>query len=98
MISALDSNADEAEVQKILDDSGLGFVISGDLDDWMGFGKTEYKISGKTAVQIKDVFANVKGMAKKAGITITDADLRASLKKVQEGASATEADPLGLGI
>lgn len=77
-ISKLDEDADEKEVQKIIDDSEYGFVLSGDLDDWFGFGNTEYKIkgAGRKARQIKDVFGNFKGFVQASGLKLEDTDLK----------------------
>lgn len=107
-ISELGSNADESEVQKIIDNSEYGFVLEGDLDDWFGFGKTEYKIkgAGRSAKQVKDVFGNFKGFVKASGLKLEDTDLKEimanpskfSIESTPQETQPTDSDPLGLGL
>ncbi len=76
-IAELPSDSDEQKVQDILDQSEYGFLLGGDLDNWFGFGDTEYDIKGGgDGIQIKDVFANFKAMAKASGLDLKDTDLK----------------------
>lgn len=78
-ISQLDENADESEVQSIIDETEYGFLLGSDLD-W--FQPTEYSIKGGSdgmfggGVRIKDVFANFKAFVKASGLELKDTDLK----------------------
>lgn len=102
-IATLDKNADEAKVQQIIDDSGYGFLLGGDLDAWFGFGATEYDIGKTGGIKIKDVFKNFKAMVKETGLEIEDTDLKdimANPEKYElddaETETTSETDPLGI--
>lgn len=75
-IGSLGAKANDDEVQEVLDESGLGFVLDTDWQLW--FEDNQFDL-GVTDIKNKDAFNIVKGMAKKAGLKMEDTDIRSAL-------------------
>lgn len=82
-IGNLGDKADDAQVQKVLDDSGLGFIADTDWQLW--FQDNEFDIGTVKDIKNKDAFKIVKGMAKKAGLEMKDTDVREAINAIQAG-------------
>ena len=90
-MAKLDKNAPEEDVQKVLDNSGLGFLIGANFD-WFGLQGTQYNIGDVEGVNQKDVFKNIKGMADAAGLSLVDTDIKESIERIQKGTSGVTND------
>ena len=66
----------EEEVQKLLEEEGIDLKLGKDLDNWVGFGQTEYDIGSQDGVAIEDTYENIKGIASGLGLEIESRDLK----------------------
>jgi len=82
-IGDLGAEANDTAVQKVLDESGLGFVATTDWQLW--FQDNEFDIGTIKDIKNKDTFKIVKGMAKKAGLEMKDTDVREAINSIQSG-------------
>ena len=81
-IGALGEKANDDAVQKVFDESGLGFEIT---TDWQIFADNEFDIGDVKDITNKNTFKIIKGMARQAGVSLEDTDIRESIKRIQNG-------------
>lgn len=89
-IGNLGAKANDDQVQQVLDDNGLGFVLNTDWQLW--FQENEFDLGKVKDIKNKDAFKIVKGLAAKAGLELEDTDIREVLlnpEKYRNGGSST---------
>jgi len=98
----------EDDVAEYYSNQDVPFMIGGNFD-WFGLNGVQYNLEGAEStkgVEPQDIFRNVKGMARAAGIELEDTDIKEVLANPEKyrGDSSTkevdktDTDPLGLGI
>lgn len=86
------SNTDlnDNAVQKVLDETGLGFIIDTDwqlgagINNLFGGDYNQFDLGRIEDIDQKDVFKIVKGLARKAGLDLEDTDIRDVIERERD--------------